>query len=337
MRPTIKDVARIAEVSTATVSKVVNNDPTISEATRQRVFKVIEELNYIPNRQARSLASKKTNRIAFTGLVNQNSAFDNPHFFEIMSGTFFQLNKKGYTLEFFGIKSENEDSNIIKLMQSNSIDGIIIHVSALTKQLAKYLTLNDFPYVVIGKPDFPNSVCWVDNDHQLAGEVATRALYLNGIKKIAFLAGKAEDNISNLRLEGFKKELKVHNLGLDEQIILYTDSTYKTAYNQTIALMATNRPEAIICANNKINLGCINALKDLKVNIPEDVSIITFDDYPYAALTSPATTSVNIDVYDLGKQAILFLISKLKDPNYFFQTHVTRPLIVQRETTRNTH
>ena len=243
MRPTIKDVARIAEVSTATVSKVINNDSTISLKTTQKVNKVIKELNYIPNHQARSLASKKTNRIAFTGLVTQNSAFDNPHFFEIMSGAFFQLNKKGYTLEFYGLKSENEDANIIRLIQSNSIDGIIIHASVLTKNLAKFLTLNDFPYVVIGQPNFQTSVCWVDNDNRLAGQFATRSLYVEGMRKVAFLAGKEEDTISNLRLEGFKKELKDHNINYDDTIVFYTDSIYDLAYQKTISLVKNNKPD----------------------------------------------------------------------------------------------
>jgi DNA-binding LacI/PurR family transcriptional regulator len=99
-------------------------------------------------------------------------------------------------------------------------------------------------------------------------------------------------------------------------------------------MSAENKPSAIICANNTINLACINSLTDLGYKIPEDVAVITFNDYPYATITKPPTTVINIDVYDLGKQAAYFLVENIKKPNYQFQTYVTVPLLMIRESTQ---
>lgn len=168
-------------------------------------------------------------------------------------------------------------------------------------------------------PDFPTNVCWIDNNNELSGELAAKHLFDIDKTKIAYLAGSKNDLISETRKKVVEKEMAEHYYKLKPEYTIFTDSTYDESYEATRKLMSVeNKPNAIICANNTINLACINSLTDMGYKIPKDVAVITFDDYSYATITKPPTTAINIDVYDLGKQAAYFLVEKIKKPNYQF-------------------
>ncbi|MGS0972325.1 MAG: LacI family DNA-binding transcriptional regulator [Candidatus Izemoplasmataceae bacterium] len=334
MSVTIKDVARIAGTSISTVSKVVNGSPTISEATIKRVNDAIKSLNYVPNERGRNLARKSTKNVAFVTKVKRDMAFYNPHLFEVMTGAGKALSQRGYTMEFIGLNAPSIEE-IKKIVDSKSVDGMMIHASALTPEIAKYIVKERFPHAVMGMPNFPNGVCWIDNDNNLSGQLAAKHLLSIERQKIAFIGGKQNDLISELRLEGVDEELGHHMMSLPKEYIVKTASTQEDGYQATIKLIK-NHPEidAIICANNILDLGCINALNDLGKKIPEEVAVVTFDDYPYAIITKPQTTAINIDVFDLGGQAARLLIEKINKPNYHFQSYITVPLLVIRESTR---
>ncbi|MDY0276825.1 MAG: LacI family DNA-binding transcriptional regulator [Acholeplasma sp.] len=336
MPPTIKDVARIAQVSITTVSKVINNHPSISEKTANRVKEVIKEINYTPNLRARNFASKKTMRVAFVAHIKVNTAFINPHLFEIMIGCQKHLHNNNYQMEFIGLKSGDFDQEIKYLIDSKSVDGVIVHVSALTIETSRYLIKTNFPHVVIGEPNFSSSVCWIDNNNEFSGRLAAKHLIDIGVRKIAYLGGSKKDQISETRLLGIKIELMERKINIMDDHIINTNSTYEDSYNKTQEFINNiGIPEAIICANNTIVLGCMDALNNLEIAIPKEVAVVTFDDYPYAVITKPPTTSINIDVFDLGKQAAQFLLNKIRKPNYWFQTYVTSPLLVVRKTTQS--
>lgn len=334
MSSTMKDVARIAGVSISTVSKVINKSHTISDATIERVNKAIESLNYTPNERARSLARKATKNIAFVTLVKRGMSFVNPHLFEIMVGVETTLAQRDFTMEFVGIKHKNMDV-IKELVESKRIDGIILHASAITQEISRYIVKSKIPHCVIGMPNFPNGVCWIDNNNMLSGQLATKHILSLERERIAYIGGKKTDSISELRLAGILEELGHHMLDIPEEKIIKTDSTYQNGYNATLKLLSLEpRPNAIICANNLLDLGCMQALNDNKILLPDDIAVVTFDDYPYAIITNPPTTAINIDVYDLGQQAARLLIEKIKKPNYHFQTYMTVPLLVTRQSTR---
>lgn len=333
MAATIRDVARIAGVSISTVSKVMNQSHTISQPTIDKVERAIKSLNYVPDQRGRNLVQKRTDSIAFVTGVHRGMAFENPHLFEIMMGAQKTLADRSYHMEVIGLK--HRDPNAVReLVQSGRVDGILLHVSVLTPDLAKDLVKWRFPHAVIGMPDFPNGVSWIDNNNNLSGQLAVKHLLSIERERIAFIGGKAADHISGLRLEGIEEELRHHMMELPLERIITTNSMYQDGYDATVRLLAQDeRPDAIICANNVLDLGCINALNDHGVNIPEDIAVVTFDDYPYAIITNPPTTAINIDVYDLGQQAARLLLEKIQKPNVHFQTFMTVPLLVVREST----
>lgn len=337
MEATIKDVAKKANTSISTVSRVINKKPYISKDMAKRVHKAIRDLNYTPNARGRNLASKKTGVVAFFTRSNTSTPFINPHLYAIMDGVQKALIKKRFAMTYLGYENPKLD-NLVDVITSKSIDGIIVHASALTKGMADFLDKSGIPHTVIGVPNFPSNACWVDNNNILSGELAARHLYAIGKEKIAFLGGEYRDYISDVRLLGVQKELRKHARVIPEKWTLKTHSDHKEAEDTVFKLFkeSDSHPNGLICANNTIALGALQALKDLSINIPETVAVITFDDYPFASITDPMTTTITIDVHDLGFQAGRLLIEKIQKPDYHFQTYMTVPTLnVRASTIRN--
>lgn len=336
MSVTIKDVAKSAGVSTATVSKVINNSYEISEATRERVKKVIKELGYSPNTRAQNFAKQKTKKIIFLADIFKGIGYENPHLFEIINGIEKTISEKGYTLclKSTTVKSVSEVAS--QIISDGSADGLIIHASVISKELDNLIERKSFPHIVIGTPNFKSHFCWIDSNNKIAGKIAANHLIKCGYRKIAFIGGEKKDKISEHRLEGVMEGLADYDItNLSE--IKYGDSTCQSAYVQTEMLLYNyqNKIDSIICANNYIAYGCVSALESNNIKIPMDIAVITFDDFPFSKIFNTKMTVVNIDMFDMGLQAGNLILSKLKKPNLHFQSYRTLPELIVRESTEN--
>ena len=165
-------MAREAGVSIATVSKALNDSSTISEHTKERIRETAERLGYRPNARAQSFARQASGTVFFLADFYRNIAFENPHMFEIISGTAAYLEKKGYSLLFKPLSRQEAPKVIRDIIQERQADALILHAHILTAELAAILTRVDFPYLVIGKPNQRSSICWMDVNHEQAGQIA---------------------------------------------------------------------------------------------------------------------------------------------------------------------
>lgn len=335
MKITIKDVAREAGVSISTVSKVINDAPTISDATKIRVKEIMEELHYQPNSQASNFARQKTNNIIFLTKLEPRIAFSNPHMFEIMCGVQTKLGAKSYNMSFTGARSKEEALSIAQdAIARKRADGIVVHGSATSKELAELLVNEAFPHILIGKPRFRSPVCWIDINNCISGEMAATHLAEYGYTRIAFVGGRKEDEISTDRLLGFTSAMRENGLSVPEHFIKHGTYTKESGYQLTMELLdAPDKPEAIICENDKIAYGVMQALDERKFRIPGQMSVISFDDFPLSHMIEPPMTVVDIDVYDMGIQAGRLLLQKIRHPLLQVQYYTTLPKLVVRETT----
>lgn len=335
MAVTIKDIAKKAGVCVATVSKVINNSPTISEATSNRVKAIIKELNYTPSIQARSLSSHKSNNIVYFTLCKEHEAFTNPHMFEIMSGIKKRLEQDNYTLMYESVSNKDfVKSKVEKIINSRICDGIIIHGSATTKEVADYLSHFQFPYIFIGKPEFRSNVCWIDTNQLLSGEIAAEHLWERGYRKIAFIGGSKEEQFSTDRMRGACFTLQRYGFTIEENMIKHTDSSRKSSYAAAVSLInSDNRPDAIICESNSIVLSVIEAMSNYKLRIPEDIAIISFNDFPLSRLIQPSPTIVDINVFQMGVESANAIIRRIKHPELHIQSYATLPSLIVRSTT----
>lgn len=335
MAVTIKDVALKAGVSTTTVSKVINHVPSISEATAERINQIMKELNYHPNLSAQNFARKSTRNIIFLTNLERNTAFTNPHMFEIMSGLQSILYNKNYTLGILSVSPENQLELVDRIIAQNSADGIVVHASVITKEMSQRILKAGFPHIIIGYPSFESQLCWIDNNNYLSGEIAANHLLDQGYRKLSFIGGKDNDMISTRRLQGAMTALVDRKLELKEQFIRRGESTKQDGCRLMKEILKQEAlPDAVICANNHIAIGVMKALHEKQLRVPQDIGVITFDDYPFSQITDPMLTVVNIDVYDVGVQAGKLILNKIKKPNLQVQSYTTLPSLIVRGSTQ---
>lgn len=331
MSITIRDVAKAANTSTATVSKVMNGSYSISQETVDRVKKVMEELNYHPNQKARNLAILSNHTVVFVAEIRKGDAFNNPHMFEMISGIEEALSGKGYSLQIKSISKEDVADYVKNSFETKAADAFLFHAGVITEELDEIVYENEIPHLVIGMPDGENHFCWIDTDNKYAGVAATKYLLECGYSSVAYIGGTEDDKISMHRLEGVMSVLNEHDVIVPKNYLQYGDSACDSGYNMTEEILKDRKwPQAIICANNYLAYGCVKALIAHKISIPDDIGVITFDDYPFSQILKPALTVVNIDVYDIGHEAGKTILKKIKKPELHIQSYITYPNIIER-------
>ena len=332
MSATIYDLAEAAGVSISTVSKALNDSYSISEKTKKKIREIADSMGYKPNARARSFARRKNGIILFAADLSRGVGFENPHMFEIVTGVDRYLDEKGYSLILKHVSKDAAPESAKALMLSEEADGIIIHAGILTKQLAFVLGKEQYPHLIIGKPDFANTLSWIDVSHESAGQIAANYLLDKGYRKIVFLMGDAKkDQISLRRLDGI-------NMVFEEEELSIETITGITNYEESriIAeeILARDQiPEVILCTNNYLAMGCMQSIRTEKLSIPKDIAIMTFDNYPFSMLTVPTLTAIEVDMYDMGNQAARFMLQKIKKPNLQTQSFCTTPILLEREST----
>ncbi len=335
MGVTIKDVANAAGVSISTVSKVLNGHYSISEKTAERVRQVMRELNYYPSANAQNFASGANRTVVLLADMSADMAFRNPHMFEIVAGLEEALRKRAYRLVLQGTDEASACGLAEEIISRRSADAIAIHVGVMSHPLSAVLTRLSFPHIVLGMPNFDSQVCWIDNNNTYSGTVAASYLLSQGYRKIAFIGGKYYDLGSAHRLQGVRQGLANAGCQLDEQHIWLGDSTRADGFRMTTKLLdQKSLPDAIICANNYIALGCVDALHKRGIRIPEDIGVMAFDDYPFSQIIEPQLTVVDINVRDMGTQAAKFLVDIIKHPNMQIQTYITTSNVIPRASTK---
>lgn len=335
MSVTIRDVAKAAGTSAATVSKVMNGSYSISQETTDRVNKVMEELDYHPNLRARNLAHKSSMTVVFVTTLGRNVGFQNPHMFEMMCGIEHTLSKKGYSLIVKSMMPEEAVDYVRQSFETKSADGFILHASVISQELDEMIYQKEIPHLVIGMPDFDSHFCWTDVDNKYAGEVAAKYLLTCGYCSVAYIGGTEKDHTSMHRLDGVVSILNQHDVIRPKNYVQYGESVPETGYAMTEQVLSGDkRPEAIICANNYLAYGCYKALHDLNIKIPDDIGVLSFDEYPFSQILDPQLTVVNIDMYDLGAEAGKTVLQIIKKPKMHVQSYITYPTVIERSSTK---
>jgi len=332
MSVTIYDLAEKAGVSISTVSKALSDSYSVSEGTKKRILQLAEEIGYRPNVRARNFARQKNGTVIFAADLSRGVGFNNPHMFEIVTGIERYLDEIGYSLILKHIDKNNGPEIVKELMQSEGADGVILHVSILSRQLATYLVKEALPHLVIGKPDFSTRANWIDISHEAAGQMAADYLLDKGYGRILFMMGDKDlDQISARRLKGLITALEEEELPIEtfENI-----TTYEEARKGMLKILERSElPEVILCTNNYLAMGCIQSLKEKGIEIPRDIALMTFDNYPFSMILEPTLTAVEVDMFEMGWQAAQFMIQKIKKPNLQTQSFCTTPLIIERQST----
>lgn len=312
----LRDVAQRAGVSIKTVSRVVNNQGEISEATRQRVLKAIAELRYRPSKVARALVTQHTDTI---GLVLGD--ITNPFFPEVARGVLDVAEPRGYNV--FLCNSDGElprETRILESLLDHGVDGIIIFPTFELEPALRRLAGPERPVVVVNRPyDLPG-VSAVMIHTQRGARLAVEHLIAQGHTAIAMLAGQGHEVARLARVRGYRETLCAHGLPVREEWIVGGVPIQKRGRESALALL-TRYPEitAIFAYNDLLALGAIEACRELGRRVPDDCAIVGFDDIPLASAVNPALTTVRVDKYELGRQCMNRLFEMLAHPDQTFE------------------
>jgi len=314
---TIKDVAKKAEVSIATVSLVVHDNPRISTVTKKKVLKAIKALNYYPSRSARDLVSKKTGNIGFI-LTDDHFLRTEPFYTRIFLGTEFEARDGKYYILLTTVKSDFSDSDPLpRFILDKSVDGLIV-AGKVPQNLIDRICGLKLPIVFV---DFAtNNDCYplVLIDNVQGGIQATDHLLQLGHKNVGFIAGDIEHPSLYERFNGYKQALERAGIPINNNLVSI-DAKYpdrQNGYDSARKLFENNKEiTAVFACNDAMAIGVMHYLKDNGKKIPDDVSIIGFDDVEADLLLDPPLTTMRVPKIELGAEALRAMIDQLKMKN----------------------
>ncbi|MBM7622545.1 LacI family DNA-binding transcriptional regulator [Sporohalobacter salinus] len=328
---TIKDIAKKAGVSIATVSRVLNDKPDVSEDTKKEIQSIINELGYNPSGVARGLVLSQTYTI---GLIIPD--ISNPFFPAVARGVEDEAKKSGYSVIFCNTDNNKKDEKeAIQLMKNKKVDGIILSLSIHNKQELKSLKENGFPVVQIDRKIPDSALAAVTIDNVLSGYRAVEYLVKLGHKSLGHITGDLNTKTAQDRLKGFKQATKELEAVYKNEWILEGDYSKKAGYEgmKTI-LKQDERPEAVFIANDLMALGAYEAVYNYGLEIPDDISIIGHDDIEVASIVKPELTTIVQPKYQLGVEAAKILIKQIENEDLADRKEIVLdPELVVRDST----
>ncbi|AHG80337.1 Ribose operon repressor [Mannheimia varigena USDA-ARS-USMARC-1388] len=327
---TMKDIARLAKVSTSTVSHVINNSRFVSEEIREKVLRVVQELNYTPSALARSLKVKETKTIGM--LVTATS---NPFFAEVMAGVEQYCQQHHYNLI---IATTNGDAerlqHHLQMLVQRQVDGLLLMCGDARLNSGEQLNI-PLPLVVVdwwftelnADKIFENSIS--------GGYLATKTLIEAGHRKIGIITGNLKKSLAQNRLEGYKKALGEANIPLNPNWIIESHFDFASGIEGMNKLLEQpEKPTAVFACSDTIAVGAYQAVWQKGLTVPNDISIIGYDDIELAKYLSPPLTTISQPKAELGKLAVETLLKRIRAKSSDFQTIMLEPELVQRNSVR---
>ncbi len=333
MRPTrvtIKDISRKAEVSIATVSKVLNHDYSrVSDETRERILRISNELNYRPNMLARGLVSHKFNLL---GLIVPD--ISNPYYGEMARGMSDEAETLGYSAMISNTDNQRaREINSIQTMAEYNVGGIVMTGEiGVSEENVALLKRYRIPYVGVENygPDADYCI-YVDN--YTGSYKAVQLLIEYGHRDIAYITGHVElHSPGDDRLRGFLQAMADADLPVNPALLKSGGFTLDNGYRQTLSLLSRNNQfTAIACGNDLIALGAYQALRESRLRVPLDVSLVGFDDMFMTNTMEPRLTTVKQPAYEIGEEAIRMLVHRVENNPIADKVKCFEPLLVSRD------
>jgi LacI family transcriptional regulator len=329
---TLEEIARIANVSRSTVSRVINDDPNVNTLTRDRVHAIIQKLDYHPNMAARGLAAGRTRILGLVIPMGVSALFTDPYFPLLIQGVSSACNMHDHSVMLWIAEPEYERRTIRQILNNGLIDGVIVSSHLLADPLIEALIGQSMPFVLIGRHPDISKINYVDVDNQNSAREMVEYLYRQGYRRVATIYGPKNMIAGADRLDGYLMALRNKNIVPDPTLIVEGDFTEAGGYSAMQRLIPY-RPDAVFVGSDSMAMGALRALRDANLRVPEDVAIAGFDDMPFAARTDPALTTVRQPIHRTGYVAAETLIDLVEHPGSNSRRIVLPTEIVIRNST----
>ena len=305
---TIRDVAKLAAVSSITVSRVINNSGYVSKATRERVEKAIKELNYVPNTLATSFRSNRTYTIA---LVVPDVT--NPYWTTVARGVEDVAAEKDYSVILCNTDEDSaKESRYIEILLRRQVDGILIAPATDDGERLLPIRSQETPCVILDREVKHFNADVVRCDSVAGSRELTQHLLDIGHRRIAMISGPATVSTAEDRVEGYRRALQERGLTVDENLVKRGEYKQSSGYRLMREVMTDGlSPSAVFAANNFIAVGVMEAIREAGLRVPEDIALVCFDDLPQASLIYPFLTIVAQPAYEIGTTSAELLLEQL--------------------------
>lgn len=324
---TIYDVAQLAGVSLATVSRVMNKNTNVGEKTKQKVLAAMAQLDYRPNTFAQSLASNSSNSIGV--LVSQ---LDGPYYGPMMAEIESSLRAANkHVIIAVGHSDAAQEKDSVEFLLGRGCDALILDVEAVSDQYLIELSQGSTPIVLINRYIAAISERCIYLDNELGGYLATRHVLELGHRQIAYVSGPKRKHDANERLEGHKKALAEFGLPWDAGLCVEGDYREDGGMVAMEQLLKSGRHfTAVVCANDQMVSGAISVCQERGIRVPAEVSFVGYDNIPFARYISPKLTTVNNPIHEMGKMAALWLLKYIYKNDVLTVSNVFVPELVVR-------
>jgi LacI family transcriptional regulator len=324
---TIYDIARKLNISSATVSRALKDDPVVSKKTRKKIFELAEEMGYRTNNFARNLRNQKTNTIGVI-VPRLNSYFMST----VIAGIEKVLNAAGYNL-IISQSSESVDKEIVsaRTMFNNRVDGLLVSLAYDTEDMAHFDNFfkKNIPVLFFDRVAQNEGTTNVTIDNRKAAYEATKHLIEGGNKRIVHITAPIKRNVYVDRLQGYKQGLADYQIPFEEKYILINNLSQDAGMEaaEIIAQMSP-MPDAVFAASDACAVGCIIGLKKAGLRVPDDVAVVGFNNDPVSTVVEPNLTTINYPGYQMGEAAATSLINHLKGSSLI---HTTDTILLRSE------
>jgi LacI family transcriptional regulator len=328
---TIKEVAKKAGVSSATVSYVLNKKETISEETKKRVWKAIDELRYVPDLSARSLTAGSSKLIGVLIPQTENSSrimFENNFYSEILGSIEYCARLKGYHIL---ISAADTTEKYLNLVKERNLDGVIV-IGIYPNSFYKEMKKSKIPIVLIDSYCNDHYYHSIRIDDVYGGYLSTKYMIEHGHRKIAFFCGEIKENgVMKKRLQGYCEALDEYGIKYNEDYVFEGKVNYESGIVLADSLCKSNvKATAVVTTADILAISAIKAFYEQGIRVPDDISIIGFDDLQISKYITPGLTTVHQEISMKGKQAMDLLIKNIENPTMTKQEEIIPINIVER-------
>lgn len=306
MSLTLEDIGRLAGVSRSTVSRVINDQTSVSPDVRQRVQAVIRRTGYSPNVAARSLVSGRSGVIGLVIPSRVHSVFEDPYFSRLIQGISAASNRGHTTLSLFLFQNEEEEIELYpRVVQAGFLDGLIITATRMADPLLARMAIGEIPIVMVGRPD-AEGISYVNADNRGGAVRAATHLSSLGYERIGLIGAPTSTTAGLDRLNGFVEGLAMSGRALHPSLRIDGDFSEASGYEAMLRLIP-QRPDAVFVASDTMAIGALRALREHGIEVPQGVALVGFDGLPSSAAANPPLTTVRQPVTETGARAVHML------------------------------
>jgi LacI family transcriptional regulator len=326
---TISEIAKLAGVSKTTVSRVLNNKPDVLPETRERIRAIIDDLDYCPSIFAKAISNRKSNTIGLLIPYSTNYILSNPYYYEVIRGITIELNKQGY----YVLIMHNQDNNYRIALKQNRVDGVIV-ISPGSGHEDIFDTIISYGIPVVATSRILNveGVSYIDIDNVYGATLAVEHLVSQGHRNIGFINGPEILQSSKDRFLGYLNTLKKHNIPFKDNLVKIGDTSIISGYKSMKELLWEKDLTAVFVASDLMAVGVINAINEVGKKVPDDLSIVGFDDIPLAGDLNPPLTTIRQYAFEKGELSARMLIDIIEEGQASIKESIKTDIVIRGST-----